>query len=291
MGKDKKLVFLSWSGVLSKEIGNVIKNILESSLQGISVFYSTESIMSGERWLDKIQKSLDSSIHAVIVVTKDNLNSAWMNFESGAMYASDPDSVSPVLIDIEPKDILAHPLMVVQAVPLTKLGMKKLVTAIYQNVEISATLPQTLENFESRYEDFAVKVENVKRKYNENRNCYYPVVSDLYKEIQTIKKMIIYNEQSLCDLDYNLEKRMGNIHQQPQGLNIIDTPFETAFIQRTNPVYSLLSGSRRPKKLLSRNYLECEVCNNVFRESLIHDNVCPTCMSSKNHKIENDLLK
>ncbi|MEQ1512079.1 MAG: toll/interleukin-1 receptor domain-containing protein [Methylotenera sp.] len=127
-------VFISWSGKTSNEIAKIVKQWLHESvfpLENISCFVSEEDIGVGADWLATIKSELLASECAIIVLTRNNINAPWLNFEAGsiAISHSDQKRAIPLLIDIEPKDIKS-PLKHLQSSSLSKQSIRKLIEDI-----------------------------------------------------------------------------------------------------------------------------------------------------------------
>lgn len=107
-------VFLSWSGKPSKYLGNRLMKYLPSIVPDVNLFFSP-TITAGAQWAKKIERAIRDADYALLCVTKDNLNSSWMNFEAGALWKSPRRlHVCPLLLDITPNK-LSGPLSVFQA--------------------------------------------------------------------------------------------------------------------------------------------------------------------------------
>ena len=82
-------VFVSWSGPVSKQIAEQMREWLKSVIQTLDPWLSSEDIDKGTRWSAAIQKELSESKAAVFCLTPDNVESAWLNFEAGAVSNTD----------------------------------------------------------------------------------------------------------------------------------------------------------------------------------------------------------
>ena len=123
-------VFISWSGELSRKLGEALRNWLPSALQFVKPYFSPEDIEKGAKWGSEISKELESSNIGVICLTSENTEKPWILFEAGALSKSiEKSSVCTLLFDIEPTDIKG-PLTSFQATRFIKEDFKKLVTAI-----------------------------------------------------------------------------------------------------------------------------------------------------------------
>ena len=81
----KVQVFISWSGDYAKEVAIALKSFLESTIQASDPFVSDQDIEAGERWAEEIRRTLNDSKAGIVCLTRDRLDSRWINYESGAM--------------------------------------------------------------------------------------------------------------------------------------------------------------------------------------------------------------
>ena len=133
-------VFISWSGDLSQQIAEEIRKWLPSVIQVIKPYFTPDDISKGARWSTEISKELEQSTLGIICLTQDNINSAWIMFEAGALSKKLEESkVCPILFGLEPSDIKG-PLVQFQASKFSKQEIKKVVTMINQEVKISCRI-------------------------------------------------------------------------------------------------------------------------------------------------------
>jgi hypothetical protein len=115
---DKFKVFISWSGALSMRVAAVWPDLIRDTFDVVEPFMSEESIGAGERNLFKIATKLAGTRFGIIVVTQDNQNSQWLNYEAGALSKDLDDStvrVAPLLVDFDRKSDVTGPLGQFQA--------------------------------------------------------------------------------------------------------------------------------------------------------------------------------
>lgn len=123
-------VFLSWSGNLSKEVALVLRSWLPSVLQAVEPYVSSEDIRKGNRWSSEIASELESTTYGIIVLTPENIEAPWINFETGALAKTvDNSLVSPFLFGIKNSDVKG-PLTQFQATLYDKDDLKKLLFSI-----------------------------------------------------------------------------------------------------------------------------------------------------------------
>lgn len=77
-------VFISWSGRSSKAVAELLRVHLRSAIQALTPFMSSADINAGARWRDEIGEALGTTNFGIIVVTPDNVDAPWLNFEAGA---------------------------------------------------------------------------------------------------------------------------------------------------------------------------------------------------------------
>ena len=123
-------VFISWSGDLSRELAEALRDWLPAVLQSVKPFFTPNDIEKGARWAKDIAQELQSSAIGIFCLTKENLTKPWIMFEAGALSKQlDSSKVCPVLFGVESAD-LEGPLVQFQASPFSEVEMKKLIRTI-----------------------------------------------------------------------------------------------------------------------------------------------------------------
>jgi hypothetical protein len=94
-----KKIFISWSVPLSKRIADHLYDWIEKIFQEkVTMFLSNKEIQTGSRWIIDIGNHLNDTAFGIFCITKENINSSWINFEAGAISKKLIDSkVCPVL--------------------------------------------------------------------------------------------------------------------------------------------------------------------------------------------------
>lgn len=122
--------FISWSGDLSRQLGEAFRNWLPSALQYVKPYFTPSDIDKGAKWASEISKELSASTVCVIILTRDNLASSWIMFEAGAIStALDNTRVCPIIFDLEPTD-LQGPLAQFQITKFIKKDIQQLFETI-----------------------------------------------------------------------------------------------------------------------------------------------------------------
>jgi hypothetical protein len=100
-------VFISWSGAQANQIAKVLRDWLPKVLAGqVETWASSEDIRKGQRWLSAIGEQLQSTEYGLVVVTSENKDEPWLNFEAGALGKSFSEGrVTPLLVDVTPADV------------------------------------------------------------------------------------------------------------------------------------------------------------------------------------------
>lgn len=123
-------VFLSWSGEVSHKVAIVFRDWLPSVIQAIEPYVSSEDIDKGARWSTDIAEELENSTFGILCVTKENIQTPWLNFEAGALSKSmDKSYVSPFLFDIKRSEVNG-PILQFQSTIFEKEDIKKLIITL-----------------------------------------------------------------------------------------------------------------------------------------------------------------
>lgn len=123
-------VFIGWSGDTSHEVAIALRDWLPKVIQALKPFVSSEDMAKGSRWSAGIAAELQASYYGIICITPENSNSAWINFEAGALSREIEKSlVSPFLFGLKTSDIQG-PLSQFQAVVNEEDDVRKLMLTI-----------------------------------------------------------------------------------------------------------------------------------------------------------------
>lgn len=123
-------IFLSWSGELSRELAEALRDWLPAVLQSVKPFFTPNDIEKGARWSKDIAQELESSSYGIFCLTKENLTKPWIMFEAGALSKRiDASRVCPVLFGVDNAD-LEGPLVQFQASPFNEAEMRKLMKTL-----------------------------------------------------------------------------------------------------------------------------------------------------------------
>ncbi len=161
-------VFISWSGERSKKVALIFRDWLPTVIQAIEPFVSSEDIEKGARWNTDIAQELKESSFGLICVTKDNLDSQWLNFEAGALSKTiDNSYVAPLLFDVKPSDLKSSPISQFQATSFSQDDMKRLVETLNTASGNCLTPARLNKAFELCYPDLEKSLEELKSQKSE----------------------------------------------------------------------------------------------------------------------------
>lgn len=124
-------VFISWSGEKSRRIGEKFQRWLPGVIQAVRPYFSPEDTVKGTRWNAEIAKELDVSKVGILMITPENMNAPWLNFEAGALSKKliDVTKVCPILFGLEPTDVTG-PLEQFQAAKFDKEDISRVLKMI-----------------------------------------------------------------------------------------------------------------------------------------------------------------
>ncbi|WP_179277919.1 TIR domain-containing protein [Rhodococcus sp. 14-2470-1a] len=168
MADDVK-IFISWSGDLSREITKVLRLWLPKMFDRVQPWMSDIDVAAGSRALKDIEDQLNGSDFGIIVVTTENQDKPWLNFEAGALSKRFDNSLSlvvPVLVNFNDFFEIGGPIRQFQGVMLQKQnepykeGVRKLLQSI--SAVASTDWSAVEARFEWSWEEFVADVEAAK---------------------------------------------------------------------------------------------------------------------------------
>lgn len=193
-------IFISWSGVTSKKLAEVIRQWIPGVIQAARPYYSPDDISKGSRWSSEISKELDSSKIGIICLTKDNLQAPWIMFEAGALSKNiEISKVCPVLFGIEPSDIQG-PLVQFQAAKFSKEEIKKVIRMVNSEVGDNALLPDVMENvFEMWWPKLLESVETILKEDIIENNSNLRTDRDILEEVLELTRATYITKERAVD--------------------------------------------------------------------------------------------
>lgn len=123
-------VFISWSGDVSRELAEVLRDWLPQVVQAAKPYFTPNDVEKGARWSQEIASELETSHVGILCLTRENVESPWLLFEAGALSKSlDKARVCPMLFGISNAEV-SGPLRQFQTTSFQKTELKKLVALI-----------------------------------------------------------------------------------------------------------------------------------------------------------------
>jgi hypothetical protein len=127
-------VFISWSGDLAKAVAIALREWLPLLFDRVAPWASDTDIEAGQRGLNEIEAELAGTQFGVVVVTAENQDAPWLNFEAGALsktIVGDLDRrVVPLLVDLSGASQLTGPLRQFQAKRADREGIHALLRSL-----------------------------------------------------------------------------------------------------------------------------------------------------------------
>lgn len=172
-------VFISWSGDLSRELAEALRDWLPAVIQNVKPFFTPNDIEKGARWGKDIAQQLEESAVGIFCLTKENLTKPWIMFEAGALSKQlDFSRVCPVLFGVDNAD-LEGPLVQFQASPFSETEMRKLIRTINSLLADNRLEDSVLNSvFEMWWPKLNEKVTKIFEKYASSVNSHSGTRSD-----------------------------------------------------------------------------------------------------------------
>lgn len=185
-------VFLSWSGDMSRELAEILREWLPAVLQSVKPYFTPSDIEKGARWNKDISKELEESAVGIFCLTKENLLKPWIMFEAGALSKSvDVSLVCPVLFGVDSTD-LEGPLVQFQASSFCESDMRRLMKTFNSSLNENKLEDSVLMAvFDKWWSSLDEKVTAVMEKYATTVSTTSPIRSDreLLEEVLQISRL------------------------------------------------------------------------------------------------------
>lgn len=81
----KLKIFISWSGELSRNVAVLLRAWIPRFVQDTEPWMSDKDIEAGTFWHQSVTENLGRSTVGIIVVTPENREATWLNYEAGAL--------------------------------------------------------------------------------------------------------------------------------------------------------------------------------------------------------------
>ncbi|MBU0718477.1 MAG: toll/interleukin-1 receptor domain-containing protein, partial [Planctomycetes bacterium] len=155
-------VFIGWSGAVSRQVAELLRDWLPKVIQVLEPWMSKEDIDAGKKWGPEVAKNLEEAKFGILCMTPENLESTWIHFEAGALSkVVDESLVCPYLYDLPPTDMV-DPLAQFQWKKAEPDGTRQLLRTINKALGDArlpdARLEDSLEKWMPEFEEGIAKI-------------------------------------------------------------------------------------------------------------------------------------
>jgi len=159
-------VFISWSGIKSKEVAELLDSWLQCVIQAVEPWMSSKDIDRGALWFSEINEQLQNTSIGIICLTEENKNKPWILFEAGALAKGISESrVCTFLIDLRPEHI-GTPLSQFNHTNSTEESMWELVRTLNGSLKDKALKEKILEQvFQTYWPQFEESFKEILEKH------------------------------------------------------------------------------------------------------------------------------
>lgn len=187
------LVFISWSGDKSKKVALELKKFIKITLQGVIPWIS-EDIEKGTRWSEAISDKLEESKFGIACLTQDNLNSEWLNFESGAIAKNKKANLWTYLIDVEYTNITGPLSQFQHTISSSREDVLILIKTIRNKLKETgsdgAPEDEQLEQyFDKFWDDFIKEIEKIKKETPHKKEKPRPTEEIIEEILLTVRRL------------------------------------------------------------------------------------------------------
>jgi hypothetical protein len=185
-------IFIAWSGAASERVAKALKDWLPLVNSSIDPFIST-SMDAGARWRTEIGNRLKDTSFGLVCVTRDNLDSRWLNFEAGAIgKALDEAHVIPLLYQIGEAEV-SGPLAQFQMKRVDKEGIRDTLETINKYAANSHAAERFERVFNTWWPQLEADVRRIDEEVAATSNAHAEVAprpEDLLAEVLTTTRAI-----------------------------------------------------------------------------------------------------
>ena len=151
-------IFISWSKTKSREMGYILKDILQSF--GLDTFVSEKDIIAGEDVQSQINNHIKNCDILVLCFTHENKRSPWLLYEAGLARGLGK-TIIPILFDGDPNwdSWIDNPMNFAREI--------NLLSANFDDVFIKAFGLSDNHFVRNALKDFLAEADNIKEKYRQ----------------------------------------------------------------------------------------------------------------------------
>lgn len=148
-------VLISWSKNQSRELASAFHGWLPMVVPGFRPWMSSKDIDKGKQWFSELQGFLGEATSCIVCVTKENVRSPWIYYETGAIAAKKQDVlVCPYLLGVGVSMIADGPFSQFQCTEATKSDTLALIRSMNRALATPHDEGLLCGNFESRWPEF-----------------------------------------------------------------------------------------------------------------------------------------
>lgn len=197
-------IFISWSGDLSKALGEAVRDWIPKVLQSVKPYFTPDDIEKGAKWDKEISQELASSQLGIMCLTQENQHSPWILFEAGALSKNIEESkVCPILFNFDTTD-LTGPLSSFQATKFNKDDFKKLLESINNSCNESKLEQNSLdETFEMWWPKLDERINEILKKDTVAPKSKKRTERDILEEILELTRS---NSKSILSEQKNISR-------------------------------------------------------------------------------------
>ena len=234
-------VFISWSGDLSRKLGEALRDWLPAALQYVRPYFTPNDIEKGAKWNSEIAKELEGSNIGLICLTRDNTEKPWILFEAGALSKSfDKSRVCTLLFNLDPAD-LKGPLTIFQSTRFVKDDFKRLAASINAAAgEANLETPVLDSVFEMWWPHLEKQVSEILDSHKEDPREVRRSDRDILEEVLNLTRMNV----SRISRPHISERAVTDLMQK------LDALFFLVGTERSEMAEGILRGIEKPLRYL-----------------------------------------
>jgi len=154
-------ILLGWSKKRSRDMADVLHRWLPKVLPGVEPWMSEKDIDKGKEWWAELKGFLGEASGCVISVTRENVRSPWLYYESGRIAGNGEHVlICPYLIGVGPSSLIGTPLAQYQCTEATKEDTLRLVKSLNKALDESKRHHEDVltGHFESKWPEFETEL-------------------------------------------------------------------------------------------------------------------------------------
>lgn len=215
-------VFISWSGIASRDLAEALRWWLPKVIQGIDPFVSSKDIDKGANWTTVLQGQLETTTFGIVCLTPENLSSPWLNFEAGAISSAVDSRVCPVLLGLEKSDVSA-PLSQLQITSLDQEDIFEMMSSLNKAANSPLTpeaLKETVEIWWPKLEERIKKIGVPKGPDKAPREPAQPeltpdeMIEEVLRRVRRIDNRILHGD-GMSSRRRDIESSRKNVRRLP----------------------------------------------------------------------------